>query len=127
MSSRHFARACVALALCAGASPLFAQTVAEPGGGDPSFHVFRVNSATSPPAVTAVISPLSYTQCRRPWEARVTDSEALQPLRDKARALGANGLTEVTIDRHRTDMKAMCWQKVTVTATPVVFASEATR
>jgi len=59
--------------------------------------------------------------CRRPWDMEATDAEALAPLQAKARALGANALIDVRFDRHRTDLKSICWQRVSVTGSAVLL------
>jgi hypothetical protein len=98
------------------ATPLAAQAEAS------SVAVFEPSSAAQP-AVKTVIGSIHEHSCRKAWDTPASDTEALQPLKDRARTLGANGLIDVRIDRRHTDPKSACWQTVTVTGTAVVFAT----
>jgi len=112
--------AALAVATFAASSPLMAQGAAAPGEPTVTFVVFPAG-ASGPPAVKTVLATVSDQLCRRPWDAAATDAEALAPLEAKARALGANGLVDVRFDRHRSDLKSKCWQRVSVTGAAVVL------
>jgi hypothetical protein len=109
------------VAVLAAAAPLASLAYTAEGAPNGTFAVFTADSAAPPPTATSVIGVVSDHLCRRPWDAPATDAEALAPVEAKARALGANGLVDVRFDRHRTDLKSICWQKVTVTGTAVVL------
>ncbi len=115
------------LAVLVAAAPLASHASSGAGASNETFAVFTADSSGSPPAAKTVIGAISDHLCRRPWDTAASDAEALAPLEARARALGANGLVDVKFDRHRTDLKSKCWQKVTVTGTAVVFVGPSGR
>jgi hypothetical protein len=117
------ATAALTLATFVASSPLMAQGAAAPGEPTVTFVVFPAGASGPPPAVKTVLGTVSGQLCRRPWDTAATDAQALAPLEAKARALGADGLVDVRFDRHRTDLKSTCWQRVSVTGSAVVLQS----
>jgi hypothetical protein len=121
-------RAALAVATLVASSPLIPQGAAAQGGGSQAeLAVFRADTSGPPPAVRTVLGVVSDHLCRRPWDMAATDAEALAPLEAKARALGANALVDVRFDRHRTELKSMCWQRVSVTGSAVVLQASTDR
>jgi hypothetical protein len=119
MNMKTIARAALTLTTLVASSPLMSQGAA--AQGETQVAVFRADASGSPPQVKTVLGAVSDHLCRRPWDAAATDAEALAPLEAKARALGANALVDVRFDRHRTDLKSPCWQRVSVTGSAVVL------
>jgi uncharacterized protein YbjQ (UPF0145 family) len=112
--------AAAALSSLVVATPFAAQAGA---AGPSTVAVFQASAAESLPAIRTVIGSIHEHFCRKAWDPPASDAEALQPLKDRARALGANGLIDVRIDRRHAEPKSACWQRITVTGTAVVFAA----
>jgi uncharacterized protein YbjQ (UPF0145 family) len=105
-----------------GGAPLWALAHGSVEGAGTRFEVYRADSPAAPPVVRSVVATVSDHLCRRPWDAEATENEGLEIIKARAKGLGANGLINVRFDRHRTELKSMCWQKLTVTGTAVVFS-----
>ena len=86
-----------------------------------SFLVFRADAPLTPPPTRTIIGAVSNHICGRPWDVRVSDEQAIEALKAKSRDLGANGLIDVRLDRHRSDLKAPCWNSVRVSGTAVIL------
>ena len=122
MKLSTMARVGLALAAFVATSPLMTQGAVAQDDPQAPLAVFRADASGAPaPPVKAVLGAVSDHLCRRPWDMEATDAEALAPLQAKARALGANALIDVRFDRHRTDLKSICWQRVSVTGSAVLL------
>lgn len=113
----------LALSALIAAAPLSVLAEEAPAVQTADVAVFEASASDPHPSVKSVIGEVREHTCRRAWDTPATASEILQPLKDKARSLGANGLIDVRFDHQRVDQKVTCWQRDTVTGTAVVLAS----
>lgn len=71
------------------------------------------------------IGQVSEQVCRKPWELRPTQAEALDALKAKARSMGANAVIGVRFDDRRLEIKSPCWQRMAAAGVAVVSAPAA--
>lgn len=125
MNYRTLLRLAVSLAALVGGPPIVAGALSASAVADTPLAVYPVGAA--PATAVQVIGPVSGQICRRPWDAAATDAEAVAPLQAKARAMGANAVIDVSLDRTRADLKAPCWQRVSARGMAVVLGPTSSR
>lgn len=84
------------------------------------------NAAAAPPVKT-ILGPAMGNSCKFHLTDKAgSEIAALQQMRLKALAMGANGIVGVRYEHGGMSLAANCWQSVTASGTAVIFATPTT-
>jgi len=89
-----------------------------------SIPFYTLENAASAPPVKTILGPAIGNSCKfLPTDPNGSETGALQQLRLKALAMGANGVVGVRYEHGGTSFATNCWQSVTASGTAVVFTT----
>ena len=84
--------------------------------------LYTTENASAAPRVKTIVGPAFGNSCKlHVYDANGSEIAALQQLRLKVYAMGANGVVGVTYSHGGTSLAANCWQNVTASGTAVIF------
>ncbi|MGH7016781.1 MAG: heavy metal-binding domain-containing protein [Caulobacteraceae bacterium] len=83
---------------------------------------YTAADAAAAPAVKTIVGPVIRYSCKfLPTDPNGSETGALQQLRLKALAMGANGIVGVTYQHGGVSLVKNCWDSVTASGTAVIF------
>lgn len=87
---------------------------------------YTLENAAAAPPVKTILGPAVGNSCKfLPTDKNGSETGALQQMRLKALAMGANGIVGVRYQHSGTSFATNCWQSVTASGTAVIFEKAA--
>jgi hypothetical protein len=120
--------ALLALLFLGALAPVTARAADQPASSGAGVAIFA-STGPQPPLGYKTLASIQGQVCRKPFEPPPTESEALEVLKARAQALGANGIMDLQFDRQapgpapRGSTSAPCWQWIKATGTAILVIS----